>query len=362
MPELTLLQRARQGDPTAIAILINRQLQPKGLSASVQQNGTVLQIDITAKQIPSRKLTDYLQAAFQKLQPQGIDQVQISVQQAAAAIAWSDTLHLSHPEAIAAPSPTPSKPPSDRHSAKSPNGSSVWNGLNFWANWIAANIGATLIMAILVAIPIGVVIAVTNQADFLGNWLNPRQTGQRSLGAPTIFLQFFMFFAVFGLIIGDAQTAILRRWLTGMGWWRLATAFGVPLSLLVGDVCYGIMQVMLPQDGLLSLLAWCVSLMLGSATLALCQWVVLGRRITGFWIWLMGNVFSVPLAIAMTAVLGTIIGQRVASVLLPGGSRDNQEIIIAMTVLLLLWLSIHGVIGTVLAWLLRNRLPITTQS
>ena len=365
MPELTLLQRARQGDPTAIAMLINRQLQPKGLSAAVQRHGAALQVEITAQQLPSPKLSAYLHRAFQKLQPQGIAQVHLSVQQTAAtAIAWTDTIELFPADALAPAhaSSTPVAPPASKPSPAPPEISPIRNGLTFWANWIAANIGATLIMAILVAVPIGVVLAITNSADFLTQWVTPRPAGQSLIGVPALFLRFFIFFAVFGLIIGDAQAAILRRWLTGMGWWRLATALGIPLGLLVSEGCHAIAQTMLPNRDLLLWLAWCLSLMLGSATLALCQWVVLGRRISGVWTWLLGNALSIPLAVAMTALVGLFVGQRVVTVVLPVANRATQDGIVAATVLILLWLMIHGVVGAVLAWLLRHRPPLATQS
>jgi hypothetical protein len=360
MSELLLLQRARQGNPTAIATLINRQLQPNGLSATVQRTRTMMRVEITAQQMPSRKLLAYLHKAFQKLQPQGIEQVKILIQPIDQAIVWEDTIHLSRVAPVAPAPRLPSAPVDVKPSAKCIY-SPVWDGLSFWANWIAASLGAIIVMVVLVSVFIWGIVAVSLPKDSLANWFNPRGLGELSFYTPTLFLQFFLFFAMVGLIIGDAQTVILRRRLLGIRGWRWATAMGVPMSLVVGDLSYAIARAALHNRALLSWLAWGLSLMLGSIILALCQWTVLRRRIVGFWVWVLGHALSVPLAIAISMGLGIII-EQIAAPLLPPGSQVIQEAVVSVTVVLLLWLSMHSVIGAVLAWLLRQQSSFPAKS
>jgi len=60
-PQMTL-QLARQGDPKAIAHLINEALQAQKITARVTCNGTALTVMLEAEQIPDKQiLVPYLQ-------------------------------------------------------------------------------------------------------------------------------------------------------------------------------------------------------------------------------------------------------------------------------------------------------------
>ena len=51
----TVQQAAKQGNPRAIAILVNRQLQPKGITAKVSVKASCLQIMLEAATVPNQK-------------------------------------------------------------------------------------------------------------------------------------------------------------------------------------------------------------------------------------------------------------------------------------------------------------------
>jgi hypothetical protein len=55
MTQQNLLELAKQGDPQAIAALMNRSLQPKGIVATVERQGDRLQVLLEATQLPNRE-------------------------------------------------------------------------------------------------------------------------------------------------------------------------------------------------------------------------------------------------------------------------------------------------------------------
>lgn len=78
-----LVQRARFGDPDAIAFLINRQLQPKGITARVLSQSAGLEITLQRHTVPPRRpLVAYLQRSFTRLGSPAIQRVDIYGQQA----------------------------------------------------------------------------------------------------------------------------------------------------------------------------------------------------------------------------------------------------------------------------------------
>lgn len=52
MAQTNILELAKQGDPKAIAALINRQLQPKGITAKVALKDNCLQTMLESAQVP----------------------------------------------------------------------------------------------------------------------------------------------------------------------------------------------------------------------------------------------------------------------------------------------------------------------
>jgi predicted aspartyl protease len=110
------LERARLGDTTAIAQLLNHSLQSKGMTARVTRQGGCLRVLLEAEQIPPQQaLVPYLQKNLEKLKIASVHTVELMGKQAYAAVpAWKETIKLNAqpatPAAPVAPSP-PSPPP-----------------------------------------------------------------------------------------------------------------------------------------------------------------------------------------------------------------------------------------------------------
>lgn len=71
-----LLELAKQGDPQAIATLINQQLNPKGILAKANTIKGCLQIIFEATEVPSQQVIfNYIYNAINKLNPPSINKV-----------------------------------------------------------------------------------------------------------------------------------------------------------------------------------------------------------------------------------------------------------------------------------------------
>lgn len=55
MTQANILELAKQGDVKAIATLLNRQLQTKGITAKVAMNDSCLQIMLESAQVPNQQ-------------------------------------------------------------------------------------------------------------------------------------------------------------------------------------------------------------------------------------------------------------------------------------------------------------------
>ncbi|NJN86297.1 MAG: hypothetical protein HC881_08250, partial [Leptolyngbyaceae cyanobacterium SL_7_1] len=76
MTQLNPLERAKQGDPTAIATLMNRSLHSKGIHATAQRSGDRLQIDLESDQPLNRQaLTAFVRSGLKNLGLVGIQSV-----------------------------------------------------------------------------------------------------------------------------------------------------------------------------------------------------------------------------------------------------------------------------------------------
>ena len=74
-----LLQLAKAGDPKAIASLLNRNLQPKGIAARAIVRDRILRISLEAENLPQEtRLAPHLETALRNLAPQAIESVSVS--------------------------------------------------------------------------------------------------------------------------------------------------------------------------------------------------------------------------------------------------------------------------------------------
>ncbi len=74
----SILEQAKQGQPEAVAALINRSLKPKGLEATAQRQGDCLQITLSSAQVPNPKATtELIQRGMTILQAEGLRRVKV---------------------------------------------------------------------------------------------------------------------------------------------------------------------------------------------------------------------------------------------------------------------------------------------
>ncbi len=91
-----LLKLAKQGNPEAIAQLLNQALQPKGITARVIRNGEDLRVLLEASPVPEPQiLVPYLEKKFAKLAMASIRTVRLQVKSPESAkVTWSRQLTL----------------------------------------------------------------------------------------------------------------------------------------------------------------------------------------------------------------------------------------------------------------------------
>ncbi|HEY9697058.1 MAG TPA: hypothetical protein V6D10_07330 [Trichocoleus sp.] len=91
-----LSQLARQGDPQAIAALINQSFQPKGLTAQAVLKNNCLQLLIESVAPPNqRAVVGFIQKGLSSLQPKGIKLVKICGQQTGEVMpSWIEEIQL----------------------------------------------------------------------------------------------------------------------------------------------------------------------------------------------------------------------------------------------------------------------------
>ncbi|HEY9809455.1 MAG TPA: hypothetical protein V6D13_08935 [Halomicronema sp.] len=90
------LELAKQGDPNAIAALLNRTLQPKGITATAEQQGGFLHVILHSTQVaPHKQIVEFIQQGMNKLESPVIHTVRIdSFQTGSDSAAWSDEFGL----------------------------------------------------------------------------------------------------------------------------------------------------------------------------------------------------------------------------------------------------------------------------
>ena len=121
MTDANLTGRARQGDPTAIAALLNRTFKSRKIQVNARRQGSQLQILLVASSLPQRTaVVPFIIQGLKRLQPQGIETVQIYARQPnTTQMAWRThmvlDLSVATPPTVAEPPPlpglTPSEPP-----------------------------------------------------------------------------------------------------------------------------------------------------------------------------------------------------------------------------------------------------------
>lgn len=96
MEKLNTLELAKQGDVKVIAFLLNRQLQPKGITAIVSRQDSSLQVMLEAEKVPSKKiLAEWIHKAIVRLDVASIQRINIyGIQTGVKIPAWSQEIEL----------------------------------------------------------------------------------------------------------------------------------------------------------------------------------------------------------------------------------------------------------------------------
>ncbi|NJL39060.1 MAG: hypothetical protein HC899_21650 [Leptolyngbyaceae cyanobacterium SM1_4_3] len=96
MTQQNLLELAKQGDPQAIATLMNRSLQPKGMTASVDVRGDRLQVLLESAQIPNRQgMVAFVRNGITTLGLKSIQSIEIISRQVGnSSPAWTEEIFL----------------------------------------------------------------------------------------------------------------------------------------------------------------------------------------------------------------------------------------------------------------------------
>src|SRR4028118_128824 len=99
----TILELAKQGNPKAIAALMNRYLQAQGVTAKVSIKGNCLRVMLQSKQVPKEEaLVKFIRQGLLKLEVASITTVQVYGKQVGKEFpAWiQDFKLLVHPQTI----------------------------------------------------------------------------------------------------------------------------------------------------------------------------------------------------------------------------------------------------------------------
>ncbi|MBD3880903.1 hypothetical protein IFO70_03955 [Phormidium tenue FACHB-886] len=116
MTQPHVLELAKQGDPDAIATLMNQSLQPRGMTAFVDRQGDVLEVILEAERVPNRDaLTAFVQKGIDNLGIESVRSVRIVGQQTGATFpTWMQELNLAaFPLELAEPPVSPELPAGD---------------------------------------------------------------------------------------------------------------------------------------------------------------------------------------------------------------------------------------------------------
>jgi hypothetical protein len=96
MKESDGIEQAKQGQPDAIAALMNRQLKSKGIQVQARRRNDCLQMRFKSSKVPQKdQLTAWVHRGLERLHPVGIDRVQVEGwKHGASRPVWVETIAL----------------------------------------------------------------------------------------------------------------------------------------------------------------------------------------------------------------------------------------------------------------------------
>ncbi|MGP1387905.1 MAG: hypothetical protein ACTS2F_30490 [Thainema sp.] len=362
-----LLKQARAGNPDAIAALLNRNLQPREIQATVTHTSeTSLAVHLTASQpLSPDKLVSYLHQSFRTLNPTTISSVEIyGHQNGQTQPIWTRQFQLHSPnhERTSPPATTSQNQHRDRPSpsvkpiAKKRRSRGRLVGL--WLQWQWATWRSTLLMSVAVLVVFWI-IAVLIKSWFPNAFAFPELDFEtRSnvhMGISAIAIHSLLTLLC-GIFVGDAQASWLKRQLPAVRHWFWGSALGFPLGT-------GVMLLIMLISGLLSslsvillpfwlLLGPTISAIAAGAIIGGLQWLALRNRIPHAVQWLWVSIGSSVLAlIGGVLTSGLLVGLPWLMAYNSASTWGAGFLIFMLPITMTVsWLIFHGLTGIKMAY------------
>ncbi|NJM56647.1 MAG: hypothetical protein HC857_03345 [Synechococcales cyanobacterium RU_4_20] len=367
MTSSAVIRLAQEGDAQAITMLINQQLNPRGITAQSTVQGDCLHILLESPKTPPQEiLVQYLREALTRLAAESIQSAQIYGRpQGEEAPVWVEGVSLHQAVSVlpdededADEDEAPSQPARQRRL-------SIWGRcLRLWAYWQFASLGVSFVLMFLLAVQSLVFAAIAPKTFFesvpdlswrgvvLGENL-PQFS--RELAVVLLISCFFL-----GLILGDAQTEVLQQRLRRVGLWKWATALGVPLGLVTAIAIrlygytsvvkvVGLLPFSIDASIFFGVIMPAVAAATGYAILGGLQWLSLVRRVPRSYRWPLSTLISGGLC----GMIGSVASNVFTTQLLKSAALlDFPNIQVAVSTLMavfIAWVSFHAVTGVTLA-------------
>ncbi len=394
MTPSAVIRLAQEGDAQAITLLINQQLQPRGITAKTSVEGECLHILLEGAQTPpQRPLVTYLSDALTRLSARSIQLAHIyGRQQGQDALAWSETLPLGEGSPVwedlalenvlafepadgalprLSPAPDSGSAPGPRAnpSRRSPKNSTVLGRcFRLWAYWQFASLGVSFVLVFLLAVESLVFAAIAPDTFFTSlpdlSWktllLGNLPGFSRELALVLLVSCFFL-----GLILGDAQTEVLQQRLRRVGGWKWATAVGVPLGLMAAIalrfygyhgvvVLMGLLPFSVDASVFFGLIMPALAGGLGFWVLGLLQWLTLSRKVPRAYRWPLSTLVSGVFCGLLGGAAGKIFTDLIVRALALGDFPNLQVAIGLLLSSFIAWLSFHAITGVTMARLIHR--------
>jgi hypothetical protein len=367
MTSSAVIRLAQEGDAQAITMLINQQLNSRGITAQSAVQGDCLHILLEAPKTPPQEiLVQYLREALLRLSADSIQSAQIYGRpQGEETPAWVEAVSLQSRATSILPEETEADEEATPSSTLSTRRTSIWGRcLRLWAYWQFASLGVSFVLMFLLAAVSLVFAAIVPKTFFesapnlswksivLGENL-PQFS--RELAVVLLISCFFL-----GLILGDAQTEVLQQRLRRVGFWKWATALGVPLGLVAAIAIrlYGYTSVvkvvsLLPfsihASIFFGVIMPAVAAAIGYGILGGLQWIALAKRVPRSYRWPLTTLVSGGLC----GLIGSVASHVFTTQLLKAAALlDFPNIRVAISTLLavfIAWVSFHAVTGVTMA-------------
>lgn len=255
---------------------------------------------------------------------------------------------------VAEPNPTARSMPHPHRSSTAPR--QGWMPfLSLWLQWQQAAWGSTLLL-VLLAVPVMVLLLFG-----IFSLVNQFTDEQMMLVLGVCFL---FILPLLGLLLGEAQTRVLRQRLYGIGGWRWITLLGVVLGFCIavgshftiGSIFSPVIANPDPDFVVgrgLPFISSTLGVGFGFFFLGFLQWLMISTSVAGSYYW--------PLATGVGSMVSWVVGMAVSAAWLAPRILENVSpssfwsvLSLGLTGGLISWLLFHAVSGVALAALLRN--------